>query len=202
MWRGTVAAARNLFRRGHSPDVRSTVLSVYFRTIETDIKHKWKILASLFQGRSWSIQHHSDCATRAERIKRFVNVYLHCIISNLKKKQHVDLAPPWKNSCGRPWKRGLFFEVLSKQSVKTRWWVFFLHNADFVKFRNASELSWQKVLLIRVLYREKVMRHGWSATVTCLAFIAFLHFLTDLWCCESLSEGAKTEIRNSCEKSV
>jgi len=35
-----------------------------------------------------------------------------------------------------------------------------------------------------------------------LAFTAFLQFLTDLRCCESLSEGAKTEIRNSCEKSV
>jgi len=44
---------------------------------------------------------------------------------------------------------------------------FVLRNADFVKFRNASELSWENVLLIRVLYREQVMRHGWSATLTC-----------------------------------
>jgi len=35
-----------------------------------------------------------------------------------------------------------------------------------------------------------------------LAFTTFLRFLTDLRCCESLSQGAKTEIRNSCEKSV
>jgi len=35
-----------------------------------------------------------------------------------------------------------------------------------------------------------------------LAFTAFLRFLTDLLCCESPIEGAKTEIRNSCEKSV
>ena len=37
---------------------------------------------------------------------------------------------------------------------------FVLRNADFVKFRHASELSWQKVLLIRVLYREQVQ--WWS----------------------------------------
>jgi len=44
---------------------------------------------------------------------------------------------------------------------------FFLRNADFVKFGNASELSWEKALLIRVLYREQVMRRGWSATLMC-----------------------------------
>jgi len=32
-----------------------------------------------------------------------------------------------------------------------------------------------------------------------LGFTAFLRFLTDLRCWEPLSEGAKTEIRNSCE---
>ena len=65
-------------------------------------------------------------------------------------------------------KRGLFFEVLFKAVSKNTLVSFFvLRNADFVKFRNASELSWEKVLLIRVLYREQVMRHGWSATVTC-----------------------------------
>ena len=60
-------------------------------------------------------------------------------------------------------------KFFSKQSVKTRWWVVFfvLRNADFVKFRNASEHSWEKILLIRVRYREKAMRHGWSATMTC-----------------------------------
>jgi len=35
-----------------------------------------------------------------------------------------------------------------------------------------------------------------------LDFTASLRFLNDLRCCESLSEGAKTEIRNSSEKSV
>jgi len=43
---------------------------------------------------------------------------------------------------------------------------FVLGNADFFKFKNASELSWGKVLLIRVLYREQIMRHGWSVTLT------------------------------------
>ena len=28
-------------------------------------------------------------------------------------------------------------------SVKKRWWGNFLRNANFVKFRNASELSWK-----------------------------------------------------------
>jgi len=32
-----------------------------------------------------------------------------------------------------------------------------------------------------------------------LGFMAFLRFLTDLWCWEPVSEGVKTEIRNSCE---
>jgi len=35
-----------------------------------------------------------------------------------------------------------------------------------------------------------------------LGFTALLRFLTDLRCWEPLSEGAKTEIRNGCEKSV
>ena len=44
---------------------------------------------------------------------------------------------------------------------------FVLRNADFFKLKNVSELSWGKVLLIRVLYREQIMRHGWSVTLTC-----------------------------------
>jgi len=43
---------------------------------------------------------------------------------------------------------------------------FVLGNADFFKFKDASELSWRRVLLIRVLYREQIMRHGWSVTLT------------------------------------
>jgi len=37
---------------------------------------------------------------------------------------------------------------------------FVLGNADFFKFKNASELSRGKVLLIRGVYREQIMRHG------------------------------------------
>jgi len=52
MWCRTVAQPRILFGRGQSPDVRSIVPSVYFGTIERDLKHKRKILASLLRGRS------------------------------------------------------------------------------------------------------------------------------------------------------
>jgi len=38
-----------------------------------------------------------------EREKRFVNVYLHCIASNLKRISTISTLPPWKNFCGRPW---------------------------------------------------------------------------------------------------
>jgi len=86
MWLRTVAQPGILFGRSQPPHVRSTVPSEYFRTIAIDIKHKRKILESLFRWRSWSYRHHSDCATGAKKIKRFVNVYLHCIVSNLKNK--------------------------------------------------------------------------------------------------------------------
>ena len=39
-----------------------------------------------------------------ERVKRCLKVHLHCIFSNLKKdNRNIDVAPPWKNFCGRPW---------------------------------------------------------------------------------------------------
>jgi len=38
-----------------------------------------------------------------ERVKRFVNVRLHCIVSNLKRISKISTLPPWKNFCGRPW---------------------------------------------------------------------------------------------------
>jgi len=39
----------------------------------------------------------------AERVKRFVKVHLHSIVRHLKKdKRNVDVAPTWKNFCGRP----------------------------------------------------------------------------------------------------
>ena len=37
-----------------------------------------------------------------ERVKRFVNVHLHCIASNLKRKSKISTFLPWKNFCGRP----------------------------------------------------------------------------------------------------
>ena len=63
------------------------------------------------------------------------------------------------------WNDVFFSKCFSKHSVKTRWWsLFVLRNADFFKFKNAWELSWGKVFLIRVLYREQIMRHGRSVT--------------------------------------
>ena len=63
------------------------------------------------------------------------------------------------------WKHVFFAKCFSKHCVKTRWWsFFFLSNADFFKFKNASELSWGKVSLIRVVYRDQIMHHGWSGT--------------------------------------
>ena len=61
----------------------------------------------------------------------------------------------------KPNKTVFFSKCFSKHSaLKHAGEVFFvLRNADFFKFKNSSELS-GKVLLIRILYREQVMRHG------------------------------------------
>ena len=50
-----------------------------------------------------------------ERVKRFVNVHLHCIVSNLKRVSKMSTLPPppWKNFCGRPC-RVLYFFVACK----------------------------------------------------------------------------------------
>jgi len=37
-----------------------------------------------------------------ERVKRFVNVHLHCIVSNLKKISKFRRCHLWKNFCRRP----------------------------------------------------------------------------------------------------
>ena len=37
-----------------------------------------------------------------KRVKRFVNVHLHCIVSNLKTISKMPTLPPWKIFCGRP----------------------------------------------------------------------------------------------------
>ena len=43
-----------------------------------------------------------------ERVKRFVNIHLHCIGKNLKRISKISKLPPppWKHFCGRPWFRG------------------------------------------------------------------------------------------------
>jgi len=89
MWRRTVVHPGILFGR----DVRSIVPSTYFRTVEIDRKHQGKILASLFR-EGMVFRPHSDCATGAERIKRFVNVYLQVIVSNLKQISNMSTLPP------------------------------------------------------------------------------------------------------------
>ena len=84
----------------------------------------------------------------------------------------------------------LFLSAFQSTLLKHAGEVFFvLRNADFFKFKNVSKLSWGNVLLIRVLYREQIMRHGWSVTLTyCYSFTAFLRFLTNMriernfWC--------------------
>jgi len=38
-----------------------------------------------------------------ERTKRFVNVHLHCIVSNLKRISKISMLPPLKKFCGCPW---------------------------------------------------------------------------------------------------
>jgi len=40
-------------------------------------------------------------ANGVEGVKRFVNVYLHCIVSNLKKISKILMLSSWKNFCGR-----------------------------------------------------------------------------------------------------
>jgi len=65
------------------------------------------------------------------------------------------------------WKHVFFRSAFQSTLLKHAGEVFVvLGDADFFKFKNASELSWGKVLLIRVLYREQRMRHSWSVTLT------------------------------------
>jgi len=49
MWRRTLAQPGFLFGRRQSPDLRSTVPSVYFRIVEIDVKHQRKILTIVFR---------------------------------------------------------------------------------------------------------------------------------------------------------
>jgi len=41
--------------------------------------------------------------TGVESAKRFVNVDLHCIVSNLKRISTILTLHPWKNFCRRTW---------------------------------------------------------------------------------------------------
>ena len=77
---------------------------------------------------------------------------------------------------------------------------FVLRNAGVFKLKNASELSWGKVLLIRVWYREQIMRHCWSVTLTnCYRRYGLSAFSNRHAVLRTLSVAAKTEILNSCE---
>jgi len=41
--------------------------------------------------------------SEVKAVKRFVNIYMHCNISNLKRISKMSTFPPWKTFCGRPW---------------------------------------------------------------------------------------------------
>ena len=94
-------------------------------------------------------------------------------------------------------------KFFSKQSVKIRWCVFFSASCRLCK----AQKCFGTLLRKRFAHKSCVQRAcnaSWliSYSDVLLAFTAFLRFLTDLRCCEPLSEGAKTEIRNNCEKLV
>ena len=38
-----------------------------------------------------------------ETVNRFVNVHLHCIVSNQKRISKILTLPPWEFFCGSPW---------------------------------------------------------------------------------------------------
>jgi len=48
-----------------------------------------------------------------ERVMRFVNVHLYCIVSNLKSISKFSTLPPWKNLCGRPCLRAVAWRPLT-----------------------------------------------------------------------------------------
>jgi len=105
MWRRTVAQPGILFGRRQPPDVRSTFPSVYYRIVEIDVKHQRKILKIVFRQHGaclFGLILASFCATGAEKIKHFVNVYLHCIVSSLKKINNMTTFP-LKKFYQRPW---------------------------------------------------------------------------------------------------
>jgi len=105
MWCRTVAQPGILFGRRQPPDVRSTVPSVYFRIVEIDLKHQRKILTIVFRQHGACLLGlilASFCATGAEKIKHFVNVYLHCIVSIPKKISNMTSSPALKKILPTP----------------------------------------------------------------------------------------------------
>jgi len=95
----------------------------------------------------------------------------------------------------KPNKRMSFFGSAFQSTLLTHVGEFFLYCVmhTFLSSQNASELSWGKVLLIRVVHREQIMRHVCSVALTySYGLTAFLRFLTDMWCCENSKCGSKT----------
>jgi len=75
----------------------------HVRFILREKKYEWKRRITANEA------HFRDCCRNTghflcvvERVKRFVNVDLHFIISNLKRISKMSTLPPWKNYCGRP----------------------------------------------------------------------------------------------------
>jgi len=57
-----------------------------------------------FQNRcEWSTCFHGKFSLWCRNRKGFVNVHLHCNVSNIKMISKMSTLPPWKNLCGRPW---------------------------------------------------------------------------------------------------
>jgi len=92
----------------------------------------------------------------------FAKDYLWTVFPVVRCETHRLVQKRWESAkkflfLEAKWNHVFFSKWFSKHSGKTRWWSFFvLGNADFFKFKNASELSWGEVLLIRVLYREQI----------------------------------------------
>jgi len=48
-----------------------------------------------------------------EGVKRFLNVHLHCIVSNLHRiSKNSTTLPPWINFCGCPWIRSNSWAIM------------------------------------------------------------------------------------------
>jgi len=64
---------------------------------------------------------HFFCSVK--RVKRFVYVYLRCIVRNLKRTSKMSTLPPRKNFCGRPcpapWCLGRLF-IFARYTLRLR----------------------------------------------------------------------------------